>query len=105
MALQLSPEPACLPRAATVTSCVDTGDGDRYPERHSTGTDLKLTVNGDIREVPEGVTVRALLESMELGRERVAVEINAEVVRRALHTERVLAEGDHVEIVTFVGGG
>jgi sulfur carrier protein len=66
---------------------------------------LKLTVNGEIRELPAGVTVRALLEAMELGRERVAVEVNAEVVRRALHTECVLSEGDRVEIVTFVGGG
>jgi sulfur carrier protein len=80
-------------------------DADRYPGRHSTGCLLKLSVNGEIREMPEGVTVRALLEAMELGRDRVAVEVNAEVVRRALHSECVLAEGDRVEIVTFVGGG
>jgi sulfur carrier protein len=49
--------------------------------------------------------VRALLETLNLGRERVAVEVNAVVVRRALHEEHRLAESDRVEIVTFVGGG
>ncbi|MGA9525657.1 MAG: sulfur carrier protein ThiS [Myxococcaceae bacterium] len=66
---------------------------------------MKLTVNGDIQEVPEGITVRALLDRLELGRERVAVEVNAVVIRRALHEEHRLAENDRVEIVTFVGGG
>ncbi len=66
---------------------------------------MKLTVNGDVQVVPDGLTVRALLDRLALGRERVAVEVNAVVVRRALHDEHRLAEGDRVEIVTFVGGG
>jgi sulfur carrier protein len=66
---------------------------------------LKLTVNGDIRELPPGTTIQQLLELLELGRERVAVEVNAQVVRRVRHPEHPLAEGDRVEIVTFVGGG
>ena len=65
---------------------------------------MKVTVNGDEREVGEGETVRALIERYGLSPENVAVELN----RRLLRGERydtALREGDEVEIVTFVGGG
>ncbi len=66
---------------------------------------MKLEINGEHRDVPEGLTVRGLLELLDLKSERVAVEVNAEVIRKANHPEHRLAEGDAVEIVTFVGGG
>jgi sulfur carrier protein len=66
---------------------------------------VKLTVNGEPREVPEGTTLQGLLASLKIGAERVAVEVNAEVVRKAKHAEHRLQPGDQVEVVTFVGGG
>ena len=66
---------------------------------------MVLKVNGEMREVPEGLTLSGLLAQMKLETERVAVEVNAQVVRRALHAEHRLSAGDQVEIVTFVGGG
>lgn len=66
---------------------------------------MKLTVNGEPREVPDGATVLALLEQLGIVRERVAVEVNLEIVRRARHGEHQLQPGDQVEIVSFVGGG
>ncbi|MDQ3266072.1 MAG: sulfur carrier protein ThiS [Myxococcota bacterium] len=66
---------------------------------------MKLTVNGEPREVQDGATVLSLLEELGVARERVAVEVNLEVVRRARHAEHPLRDGDHVEIVSFVGGG
>lgn len=66
---------------------------------------LKLTVNGEPREVQEGTNLRALLAQMEVSPEHVAVEVNGEIVRRARYAEHSLATGDRVEIVTFVGGG
>lgn len=66
---------------------------------------LKLKVNGEDREIADGATVSALVEALGLRSERVAVEVNTRVVRRARHSEHRLAEGDEVEIVTFVGGG
>ena len=66
---------------------------------------MKLKVNGEAREVPEGTTLASLLALMKLEAERVAVEVNAQVVRRARHAEHRLAPGDQVEVVTFVGGG
>ena len=66
---------------------------------------MQVHVNGEPREVPEGATVAALLATMKIETGQVAVEVNAQVVRRARHGEVQLQAGDQVEIVTFVGGG
>ena len=66
---------------------------------------MKLTVNGDPCEVPDGLTVRGLVEHLGLTEGPVAVEKNREVVPRAAHTHTPVSEGDVVEIVHFVGGG
>ena len=66
---------------------------------------MRVEVNGETREVPGGTTVRALVELLGLTEGPVAVERNGELVRRADHPTAVLAEGDVVEIVHFVGGG
>jgi sulfur carrier protein len=66
---------------------------------------VEIWVNGQAREVPAGMTLSALLALLEVGGPGVAVEVNAEVVRRAHHGELRLSPQDRVEIVTFVGGG
>lgn len=66
---------------------------------------MKLTVNGELREVPDGLTVRGLVEHLGLTEGPVAVEKNREVVPRAEHASVALADGDVIEIVHFVGGG
>lgn len=66
---------------------------------------MKVQVNGEAKDVPEGITVRALVELLGLGDGPVAVEKNGEIVRRAQHVTELLSEGDVVEIVHFVGGG
>ena len=66
---------------------------------------MQLTVNGAPQEVPDGLTVRGLIEHLGLTEGPVAVECNREVVPRATHAERRLNPGDVLEIVHFVGGG
>ena len=66
---------------------------------------MRITLNGDEREIPSGMSIAALVEELGLARDQVAVERNRELVSRALHAEMVLAEGDEVEVVTLVGGG
>lgn len=66
---------------------------------------MRVRVNGEDRELPEGITVDALLARLGLMPERVAVERNRLVVKRATWSETRLSEGDEVEILTFVGGG
>lgn len=70
-----------------------------------TARPVKLLVNGEPREVPDGITVAKLLELLGAQTTQVAVEVNEAVVRRARHAEAGLADGDRVEVVTFVGGG
>ena len=66
---------------------------------------MRITVNGEVRDVVDAASVSTLLESLSLPGTRVAVEVNAMLVRRAEHATHALAEGDAVEIVTLVGGG
>ena len=66
---------------------------------------MKLTINGEVREVPDAMTVRGLLEHLELTAGPVAVEVNRTSVPRAEHAEHALGEGDVLELVHLVGGG
>jgi thiamine biosynthesis protein ThiS len=66
---------------------------------------IEVIVNGAAQAVAPGTTVDGLLERLGLPRERIAVELNRRVVRKAAWPEARLAEGDRVEIVHFVGGG
>jgi thiamine biosynthesis protein ThiS len=66
---------------------------------------FSITVNGQHRRVPKGISVADL--ALELGLEpaRVAVERNLEIVPRSTLADVVIEDGDDFEIVTFVGGG
>jgi sulfur carrier protein len=66
---------------------------------------MRVTVNGSLREVPEGVTVRTLVTHLGLTEGPVAVEINGAIVPRAEHAARSIDADDVIEIVHFVGGG
>jgi len=66
---------------------------------------VELIVNGETRQVPEGMTVTQLLEDMALIGKRLAVEINLEIVPRSTHDNHRLQAGDRVEIVHAIGGG
>ncbi|HEY1695482.1 MAG TPA: sulfur carrier protein ThiS [Polyangiaceae bacterium] len=66
---------------------------------------MQVTVNGTARVVPDGLTVRGLVEHLGLTEGPVAVEVNRAVVPRAEHAAHRVAEGDVVEVVHFVGGG
>lgn len=66
---------------------------------------MTVTVNGQPREVPEGSTVRELLEALGLGKAACAVEVNQSLVPKARHASTPLSGGDRVEVVTLVGGG
>ncbi len=66
---------------------------------------MKLTVNGNPVELPDGSTVAVLLAHLKIDAVRVAVERNQDVVPRRTWADAALRDGDLVEIVTFVGGG
>lgn len=66
---------------------------------------MVLTVNGEKRELPDGICVRDMLASFKLEGKILVVEVNREIVDRSLYDAAVLHDGDQVEIVHFVGGG
>ena len=66
---------------------------------------MRVIINGESRDMPEAATVAALLETLSLQPQRVAVERNKEIVPRATYSEMTLTDGDRLEIVTLVGGG
>jgi len=66
---------------------------------------VEITVNGQRRQVPEGIAIAQLLQHLGLAGKYVAVEVNRQVVPRARHAEHLLQAGDALEIVTLVGGG
>lgn len=64
-----------------------------------------MLLNGAEHELPAGATLAELVESLELRRDQVAVEVNRALVRRERYDETALAQGDEIEVVTLVGGG
>ena len=65
---------------------------------------MNLTLNGNPHAVPAGTTILTLLAELKLTPDKVAVEVNKRLVRGAQY-DRILIDGDVIEIVTFVGGG
>lgn len=66
---------------------------------------MTLTVNGEPKSFPEGLTLAQLVRELGLEKNPIAVELNRRVVPRDRHSATPLAEGDRLEIVTLVGGG
>lgn len=66
---------------------------------------MQVRLNGELREVPDGTTVAGLLVHLGVKAQRVAVEVNENVVTKDRYDAQQLGAGDSVEIVAFVGGG
>ena len=66
---------------------------------------IDIIINGQARTIKEGTTVATLIGELGLADRPVAVERNREVVPRGQHASTLLAPGDRLEVVTFVGGG
>lgn len=66
---------------------------------------IQIQVNGEPQQVAANATVAALIAQLELAQERLAIELNLDILPRPRWPETVLHEGDKLEIVHFVGGG
>jgi thiamine biosynthesis protein ThiS len=66
---------------------------------------MKVTINGEPRELPGPTSVTALLEILGYTGRRVAVEINYTIVPRSTYATHQVVEGDAIEIVQAIGGG
>ena len=66
---------------------------------------IQIQVNGEQRDCRADVTVGDLLRELDVKTERVAVELNLEIMDRKEFDHRSLKQGDRVEILSFIGGG
>lgn len=66
---------------------------------------MRLLLNGEERDVADVVTIADLVGALGLDARKVAVERNLEIAPRSTYAETALADGDRIEIVTFIGGG
>ncbi|MGC2110825.1 MAG: sulfur carrier protein ThiS [Candidatus Korobacteraceae bacterium] len=66
---------------------------------------MKLVINGEEQGFADGLSLARLVEHLGMKADRVAVELNREIVARAQWSDTALQDGDRLEIVHFVGGG
>lgn len=66
---------------------------------------MKATINGEVRDLPDGMTVERLLAHLEAPARGIAVAKNDRVVRRGAFAEEIVEDGDRVEIIRAVAGG
>ncbi len=66
---------------------------------------MDLFINGEKKSFPEPLSLAQLIEQLGMKSDRVAVELNREIVARQQWAETSLNDGDRLEIVHFVGGG
>lgn len=66
---------------------------------------MRVTINGERREIPEGLNVGTLLDHLGFANRRVAIERNREILPRGQWRQTQVESGDTFEIVHFVGGG
>lgn len=81
-------------------SALDASKSESVPEGN-----IGITVNGEQKDVPEGLNIPRLLEQLGIRSDRVAIERNLNILPKDRWLETVVASGDSYEIVHFVGGG
>jgi len=69
-------------------------------------TIVQIQINGEQREFPQSsISLSELIEELSLAPQRIAIELNKEIIRRDDWVSTNISDGDRVEIVQFVGGG
>jgi sulfur carrier protein len=66
---------------------------------------MKIVLNGETRQVAPGSTLSEMLAAAGYANRRIAVEINREIVPKSVHEQRLIRDGDHIEVVHALGGG
>ena len=76
----------------------------QFPDCENPG-EMKLQINGEARDFTSPLSLTSLIEQLGMKQDRVAIELNRNIVPREQWAETRLGEGDRLEIVQFVGGG
>jgi len=65
----------------------------------------KIQLNGDPYEINDGINLNELLNKLKIKKNKVAIEVNGEIVEKKKYPTLILNKNDKVEIVHFIGGG
>ena len=65
----------------------------------------KIQLNGDLYEINNGISLNELLNKLKIQKNKVAIEVNGEIVEKNKYSNLILNKNDKVEIVQFIGGG
>ena len=65
----------------------------------------KIQLNGDLYEISDGTNLNELLHNLKIQKNKVAIEVNGEIVEKKKYPNLILKKDDKVEIVHFIGGG
>ena len=65
----------------------------------------KIQLNGDLYEINKGSNLNELLKNLKIQKNKVAIEVNGEIVEKNKYPKLILNSDDKVEIVHFIGGG
>src|SRR5262245_26679374 len=76
-----------------------------FGQNHLVDISMRVLINGEEREMTGSVTLADLVERLDLSSQRVAIELNRNVVRKKDWPETSVKDGDRIEVVHFVGGG
>ena len=66
---------------------------------------MTIFINGEARELDDGLNVATMLDALELPKQRVAIELNRQVIRKQEWESTKVSDNDRIEVVHFVGGG
>ena len=65
----------------------------------------KIQLNGDLYEINDGTNLNELLNKLKIQKNKVAIEVNGEIIEKNKYSNLILNKNDKVEIVQFIGGG
>ena len=66
---------------------------------------MLIKINGENKFIPQSISILKLLETLNINKDRVVIELNKKIVSKSTFRDTILTENDELEIITFVGGG
>ncbi len=66
---------------------------------------MQIILNGEKKDVPDDLTIIGLLRHLKIQPQRVAVELNLDIIKKDKYTATIIKNGDRLEVVSFMGGG
>ena len=66
---------------------------------------IRIRLNGKEELIKDGITIMDLLKEIDINPQRITIELNGDIISKSKYSEKIIKEGDKMEIVQFIGGG